>query len=144
MSEPRFRCAVSIRLLLVISLALAGCAPTLVSIQSFRSHLSPPEVLLEDLELANGGEPLSKADVLDLLGPPLHVIGQGAGEIFVYRRLARDSRTVTLNPAHVAPSVPSVPIYSSTSITSRDDLLMVFFDKEGAVRSLSSYEGVDD
>ena len=82
--------------------------------------------------------------MLDLLGPPLHVIGQGDGEIFVYRRLARDSRTVTLNPAYLVPSAPSVPLYSRMNVSGRDDLLMVFFDTQGRVRALSSYRGVGD
>jgi hypothetical protein len=144
MIEPGFRRATSSVVLILISLALAACAPALVSVTSFRSHQAPPSVSIEDLESANGGETLRKADVLDLLGPPLHVIGQGDGEIFVYRRLARDSRTVTLNPAYLVPSAPSVPLYSRMNVSGRDDLLMVFFDTQGRVRALSSYRGVGD
>ena len=144
MTEPGFRRAASGVVLILISLALFGCAPTLVSITSFRSSQAPPSVSIEDLESASGGGTLRKANVLDLLGPPLHVIGQGNGEIFVYRRLARDSRTITLNPAYVAPTAPSVPVYSHMNVSGRADLLMVFFDTQGRVRALSSYRGVGD
>ena len=144
MSEPRRRARASLAAVLLASYALAGCAPSLFSWTSFRGDHAPPFMSMAELQELNDGEVLRKGTVLELLGPPLHVIGQGDGEIFVYRRFALDSEALTLNPAYLTPLAPSVPLFSRVEISGRDDLLMVFFDTEGAVRSMSSYHAVGD
>ena len=90
--------------------------------------------------------PVTKADVLATLGPPIHVIGQDKGEIFVYRRLARDTRTVNLNPSMVSVPValPPVPVYFDSQTSGRDDTLMVFFDSDGRIQGESIRLGVGD
>jgi hypothetical protein len=82
--------------------------------------------------------------VLAALGPPVSILGQDDGEIFVYRRVARDTNTVTLNPGYVVPTAPSVPLYVDADVSGRDDLLMVFFDGQGYVRAASIRQSIAD
>jgi hypothetical protein len=121
-----------------------GCAEAIFSIDSYRTHDAYTEASLgEFLEMRAAG-PVTKADVLATLGPPIHVIGQDAGEIFVYRRLARDTRTIDINPAMVTLffSLPSMPIYFDSDTSGRDDTLMVFFDSQGRLRGESVNLGI--
>jgi hypothetical protein len=74
------------------------------------------------------------------------VIGQDAGEIFVYRRLARDTRIINLNPGMVSVpiSLPSVPLFFDSETSGRDDTLMVFFDPDGLMQGASINLGIGD
>ena len=74
--------------------------------------------------------------MLATLGPPIQVIGQDTGEVFVYRRLARDTSTINLNPSMVTLFCPAppIPIYFDSRTSGRDDTLMVFFDSQGQDR----------
>jgi hypothetical protein len=136
---------IRIALLLVAALSL-GCASALFSIDSYRTHDAYTEVSLAEFVKLRAAGPISKADVLATLGPPIHVIGQDAGEIFVYRRLARDTRTINLNPAMVTVwiSLPSIPIYFNRNTSGRDDTLMVFFDSQGRMQGESINLGIGD
>ena len=136
---------IRIALLLIAALS-AGCAEAIFSIDSYRTHDAYTEASLgEFLEMGVAG-PVTKADVLATLGPPIHVIGQDTGEIFVYRRLARDNRTINLNPAMVTIfiSLPPIPIYFDSDTSGRDDTLMVFFDSEGRMQGESVNLGIGD
>jgi hypothetical protein len=114
-------------------LPLAACAPTVVSVQSYRAHRPLDESVLTTLsELADTGD-LTKARVLTELGPPVGVIGQGGGEIFVYRHVARDTSIINLDPGYLVPGAPSIPLYVDRDVSGRDDVLMVFFDAQGRV-----------
>ncbi len=117
--------------------ALAGCGPTLIAVTSYRGHraIEPDGLEAPARLLADGGA--DKAQVLAKLGPPVSILGQDDGEVFVYRRVARDTNTIDLNPSHLFPAAPPVPVYTDTDISGRDDLLMVFFDREGRVRAAS-------
>jgi hypothetical protein len=132
-------------LLLLVTLSV-GCAEALFSIDSFRSHEAYTEASLRAFAEVKAEGPVTKADVLATLGPPIHVIGQDAGEIFVYRRLARDTRTINLNPSmvRVGIALPPIPIYFDSDTSGRDDTLMVFFDSEGRMRGESINLGVGD
>ena len=144
MTEPRLLVRAPLDVLLLASLVAIGCAPSLFSSTSFRSDHAPPPLSMAELEAMSGAGPLRKATVLEVLGPPLYVIGQGDGEIFVYRRVARDSETLTLNPAYLTPVAPSIPVFSRKEVSGRDDVLMVFFDEQGEVRSMSAHRAVGD
>jgi hypothetical protein len=132
--------------LLLIAVLSSGCASAIFSIDSFRTHDAYTEASLEAFAELGGDRPVTKADVLATLGPPIHVIGQDAGEIFVYRRLARDTRIINLNPGMVSVpiSLPSVPLYFDSETSGRDDTLMVFFDPEGRMQGGSVNLGVGD
>lgn len=134
-----------IALLLAATLS-AGCAEALFSIESYRTHNAYTETSLGAFAAARAQGPITKAEVLATLGPPIHVIGQDTGEIFVYRRLARDNRTINLNPAMVTVfmSLPPIPIYFDSETSGRDDTLMVFFDSEGRMQGESVNLGIGD
>ena len=134
-----------IALLLVATLS-TGCADAIFSLDSYRTHDAYTEASLEAFAKMRADQPVTKADVLATLGPPIHVIGQDAGEIFVYRRLARDTRTINLNPSMVSipVSLPPVPVYFNSETSGRDDTLMVFFDSQGRMRGESVNLGIGD
>jgi hypothetical protein len=132
--------------LLLIAALLAGCAEAIFSIDSHRTHDAYTEASLDEFVKLRAAGPVSKAEVLATLGPPIHVIGQDTGEVFVYRRLARDTRTINLNPAMISlfgPTVP-IPIYFNSQTSGRDDTLMVFFDSQGRVQGEGFNLGIED
>jgi hypothetical protein len=134
-----------VALLLVAALSV-GCAEAIFSLDSFRTHDAYTEASLEAFVEMRDDRPVTKADVLTTLGPPIHVIGQDKGEIFVYRRLARDTRTINLNPSMVSITfaLPPVPLYFDSQTSGRDDTLMVFFDSEGRLQGESVNLGVGE
>jgi len=136
---------IRIALLLVATLSV-GCAEAIFSIDSYRTQDAYTEASLRDFVEMRTRGPVTKADVLATLGPPIHVIGQDAGEIFVYRRLARDTRTINLDLSVVAVLIwlPSIPIYLDSKTSGRDDTLMVFFDSQGRMRGEGVNLGVGD
>jgi hypothetical protein len=127
-----------IRLAVLLAAALsAGCAEAIFSLDSHRTHEAYSEASLEEFVKLRAAGLVSKAEVLATLGPPIHVIGRDTGEIFVYRRLARDTRTINLNPSMVNYFVgptPPIPLYFDSQTSGRDDTLMVFFDSQGKVQ----------
>ncbi len=136
-----------IRIALLLSAALSvGCAEAIFSIDSYRTHDAYTEASLGEFQETRTEGPVTKADVLATLGPPIHVISQEVGEIFVYRRLARDTRTIDLNPAMITVffSLPSMPLYFDSDTTGRDDTLMVFFDSQGRTRGEAVNLGIGD
>ena len=119
---------------------LLGCGGALYSRESSRSHDAYTAASLESFRRAQADRLLSKADVLATLGPPIHVIGQEDGEIFVYRRVVTDTNAINLNPGVVsglAPA-PAIPLYLRSRTSGRDDTLMIFFDAHGQVRGESA------
>jgi hypothetical protein len=132
--------------ILLIAALLAGCAEAIFSLESHRTHDAYTEASLDQFVKLRDMGPVSKAEVLATLGPPIHVIGQDTGEVFVYRRLARDTTTINLNPSMVRLSVPAppIPIYFDSRTSGRDDTLMVFFDSEGWVQGEGFNLGVGD
>ena len=123
---------------------LAACAPTLVAVRSYRGHGALDDEALAALsELAESGG-LTKAAVLSRLGPPLSTLGQGGGDIFVYRHVARDTSEINLNPSYVVPAVPPVSLYVNSEVSGRDDLLMIFFGEDGEVIGASMRQSVRD
>lgn len=111
----------------------AGCSNALFSWTHVRSHSAFTDESYEAFRELKAAGPVTKADVLSTLGPPLHVVGQETGDVFVYRRRARDTRTVNLNPSFIsfAGPAPPIPIYYGSSISGYTDTLMVFFDPQG-------------
>jgi hypothetical protein len=132
--------------LLLMAALLAGCAEAIFSIDSHRTHDAYTEASIDEFIKLRTAGPVSKAEVLATLGPPIQVIGQDTGEVFVYRRLARDTRTINLNPAMVnlfGPTVP-IPIYYDRQTSGRDDTLMVFFDSQGRVQGEGFNLGIQE
>lgn len=129
---------------LLAMILLGGCGPTLISITSYRGHHGFDDLKLAELARMVTKSVSMKAEVLSSLGPPVNIIGQDDGEIFVYRRVARDTNTIDLNPSYVVPGAPPVSFYINTDVSGRDDLLMVFFDDAGQLRGASLRRSVGD
>lgn len=128
---------------LLASLAL-GCSEAFLSITRYRSQEALTDEGYRTYRARRGshepgatGQPasLTKADVLAVLGPPIRVIGQGGGDVFVYQRLARDTFIVNVNPSFVPyfGPAPPIPLYFGSFSEGRNDVMMVFFDAEGRV-----------
>jgi hypothetical protein len=132
--------------LLLIAALSAGCAQAIFSLESHRTHEAYTEASLDEFGKLRAAGPVSKAEVLATLGPPIHVIGQDTGEVFVYRRLARDTSTINLNPSMVSlfGPAPPIPIYFDSRTSGRDDTLMVFFDSQGRVQGEGFNLGIED
>ena len=127
-------------LVALLAALLLGCGGALFSRESSRSHDAYTAASLESFRRAQADRLLSKADVLATLGPPIHVIGQADGEIFVYRRVVTDTNAINLNPGVVsglAPA-PAIPLYLRSRTSGRDDTLMIFFNAHGQVRGESA------
>ena len=130
----------------LIAALSAGCAEAIFSLDSHRTHDAYTEASLDEFVKLRAAGPVSKAEVLATLGPPIHVIGQDTGEVFVYRRLARDTTTINLNPSMVSlfGPAPPIPIYFDSRTSGRDDALMIFFDSQGQVQSEGFNLGIED
>jgi hypothetical protein len=115
---------------------LLACSEAVLSLTRIRTHDAYSDASYAAYERARDGGAVTKAEVLAMLGPPIQVIGQEDGDIFVYRRDARDSRVLHLNPSMVSLGVaaPPIPIYYNSRTSGRDDTLMIFFDAEGRSR----------
>lgn len=127
-------------------LALApctGCAKAIFSIASYRSHEAYSDASFAAFQGLEPGA-AGKAEVLAALGPPIHVVGQDRGEIFVYRRLARDTSVINLNPSTVSflGPAPPIPLFYGSDTSGRDDTLMVFFDAAGRLRGHGTSYGI--
>jgi len=136
---------IRIALLLIAALS-AGCAEAIFSLDSHRTHDAYTEASLEEFIKLRDAGPVNTAEVLATLGPPIQVIGRDTGEVFVYRRLARDTRTINLNPSMVnlfGPA-PPIPIYFDSRTSGRDDTLMIFFDSQGQVMGEGFNLGIED
>lgn len=128
----------------MIASLTAGCSEAIFSMVSFRNHYAYSDAAFVEYQMIQQkqGE-VTKADVLATLGPPIHVIGQSEGDIFVYRRKAVDTRSIDINPSMVSFSVP-IPIFFGSRTSGRDDTLMLFFDAEGHVRGEASRFDVEE
>lgn len=122
--------------LVVLCLLGCGCAKAIFSRVTTRSHQAYTDAdFAEFLEIRQLGE-TGKAEVLATLGPPIEVLSQDSGDVFVYRRRIRESNVINLNPNTVSgfgPPVP-VPLFFRSSTKGRDDTLMLFFGPDGRLR----------
>jgi len=136
---------IRIALLLIAALSV-GCAEAIFSLDSHRTHDAYTETSLDEFAKLRAAGPVSKAEVLATLGPPIQVIGQDTGEVFVYRRLARDTSTININPSMISlfGPAPPIPIYFDSRTSGRDDTLMVFFDAQGWVQREGVNLGIGD
>lgn len=131
---------------LLVPLLLTGCAEALFSRTSMKSHVAYTDSDFDAYLAIREVGATRKGQVLATLGPPIQVLPQDRGDIFVYRRRARETNVINLNPAMVSgfgPTVP-VPVYFRSATTGQEDTLMVFFDAEGRLRGESLIRNIDD
>lgn len=121
--------------LVLVCLLGCGCAQAILSRITTRSHQAYSDAdFAEFLEIRELGQ-TGKAEVLATLGPPIEVLSQDSGDVFVYRRRIRESTVINLNPNTVTfgPPVP-IPLFFRSSTSGRDDTLMLFFGPDGRLR----------
>ncbi|NNL64943.1 MAG: hypothetical protein HKP30_01745 [Myxococcales bacterium] len=132
-------------LALLTACGALGCSDAIFSLESYRSHEAFSDETLARFREARAGRELGKPDVLALLGPPVHVIRADRGEVFVYRRVARDRSVLNVNPSMlpILGPMPPIPVYFRQDVSDRDDTLMVFFDEQGRVDGEAALFAVD-
>jgi len=120
-------------LALPLLLALTACSEAIVSRMTYRSHAAYTDEAHERFEQSQQDGPIRKPEVLATLGPPILVIPQPEGDLFVYRREALDTTIIHLNPAFISyfGTMPPIPLYFGSFTRGRVDVLMVFFDTLG-------------
>lgn len=126
------------------ALLLSACAPALWGVRTYRGYRAIDDTALTTLSELAEASALTKAGVLSVLGPPVSIVEEDRGDIFVYRHVARDTSEINLNPGYLVPSVPSVPLYVDNDVSGRDDLLMIFFGEDGALTGASLRQSVRD
>jgi hypothetical protein len=107
-----------------------GCSTTVVEVTIARTDVGYTMQSPEVIDRLTQGEPRSKSEVLAQFGPPVTLIPQARGDVFVYRCQALDTQTINLNPALIT-RIPSPSLYTNADSSRRDDLLMIFFDEHG-------------
>jgi hypothetical protein len=116
--------------LLLALLLGTGCSATVVEITTERTDVGYRMQDQDVIAHLAQGEARSKGEVLSQFGPPVTVIPQSRGDVFVYRCQVYDTQTVNLNPS-LFTGVPSPSVYTNADSSRRDDLLMIFFDAHG-------------
>ena len=76
-------------------------------------------------------------EVLATFGAPERIQRQSRGDVFIYRYLRRDTRTLTLEE----PVVTDLELYTYTRIREDSDRLVVLFDDKGVVTAYGYQPG---
>ncbi len=122
-------------LLVAVALACAGCSGALVSrIRYEEGHA--PAVRSLDGAVQRAAD---KAAVLERLGPPVEILPQADGDIFVYRLSRTEMDVINVNASIFTGIV--LPFYADVDGTQTDQVVYVFFDSKGRVRDVSMRRG---
>lgn len=130
---------------LVCGFLLSGCAEAIFSRVTRRDSAAYSDADFTRYAKLRKMGTTGKGEVLSTLGPPVQVLAQDHGDVFVYRATSRVTDVINLNPSTVSgfgPTVP-VPLYFSSDTTGREDTLMLFFDTEGRLVGESLARGID-
>lgn len=115
---------------LCASLALSGCQIIKVSVGS---------QLRTDPKIIQIGQS-TMGDVLATFGAPERIQRQSRGDVFIYRYLRRDTRTLTIEE----PVITNVELYTYTRIREDSDRLVVLFDDDGIVTAYGYQPGATE
>lgn len=115
---------------LALPLSVAGCQITKLSVGS---------ELRADPQAIKIGES-TMADVLTTFGAPERIQRQTRGDVFIYRFLRRDTRTLTIEE----PVVTDIELYTYTRIREDSDRLVVLFDPQGIVTAYGYQPGATE
>ena len=113
--------------LLGVALLAAGCRVIRLSVGS--------ELRADPAMLKVGQSTI--AQVLEAFGAPEHIQRQSRGDVFIYRYLRRDTRTVNIEE----PVVTNTELYTYTTIREDSDRLVVLFDDQGIVTGYGYQRG---
>lgn len=103
-----------------------------------RATLGSP-VRIEEASALVAGE-ATKAEVLARLGPPDGIVRQFDGDIFVYRRVRRNTATFRISE----PVVTNLEIFEWTRSEQRHDSIVILFDPDGMVKQVGAARGTDE
>jgi hypothetical protein len=123
---PRSELARAAVLLLTLAVA-AGCQIT---------HLAVGSELQGDPAKISIGE-TTMGQVLEQFGAPERIQRQSRGDVFIYRFLKRDSRTLSIEE----PVITNTELYTYTEIREDSDRLVVLFDSSGLVTGYGFQRG---
>jgi hypothetical protein len=101
------------------ALGLAGCQIVKLSVGS-QLRADPSSIKVGESTMAQ---------VLSTFGAPERIQRQTRGDVFIYRYMRRDTRTLTIEE----PVVTDVELYTYTRIREDSDRLVVLFDGNGVV-----------
>ena len=113
--------------LLCVALLLGGCQITKLSVGSALE--ADPKTIQIGMT--------TMADVLASFGAPERIQRQSRGDVFIYRYLKRDSRSLTIEE----PVVTDLMLYTYTRIREDSDRLVVLFDDKGLVTAYGYQPG---
>lgn len=82
----------------------------------------------------------TRADVLQIFGPPDRILRQASGDVFVYRFDQTNKSTFTIEE----PLLTDLLIFSWTKVQKKSDRLTVFFDREGVVTAFGHRRGTQE
>ncbi len=82
----------------------------------------------------------TKAQVLQVLGPPDRIVRQHDGDAFLYRFVRRNVDALELEE----PVFTNLTLFSFTRNEQRDDTLLVLFDPDGIVQSWGARHGTEE
>ena len=77
----------------------------------------------------------TKADVLEIYGPPDGVQRQYDGDLFIYAYLRKNSSTLAIED----PVFTGLTFFSYTRLQQKKDRLVILFDKDGIVKNYGFY-----
>ena len=116
--------------LLCAALCLAGCQIIKLSVGS-QLRADPASIKVGESTMA---------EVLASFGAPERIQRQSRGDVFVYRYLRRDTRTLTLEE----PVVTNLELYTYTRIREDSDRLVVLFNDQGIVTGYGYQPGATE
>jgi outer membrane protein assembly factor BamE (lipoprotein component of BamABCDE complex) len=73
----------------------------------------------------------TKAEILEIFGPPDRIQKQYDGDIFVYAYLRKNSSKFTIEE----PYITNLTLFQYTRIQQKRDGLVILFDKDGVVKN---------
>lgn len=82
----------------------------------------------------------TKADVLEIYGPPDGVQRQYDGDLFIYAYLRKNSSTLAIED----PLFSGLTFFTYTRLQQKKDRLVILFDKDGIVKNYGFYRETDE
>lgn len=81
----------------------------------------------------------SKAEILELFGPPDRILRQYEGDVFVYAYIRRNSTTFALED----PTFTNLMIFTYQKTQEKSDRLVVLFDRAGVLSGIGFRRGTE-
>lgn len=115
----------------IVAAALTGCAIS-------RVYRGSPIQGDPEADIAPGST--DRAEILRVFGAPDRIFGRRAGDVFIYRFIRKNSKSLTLEE----PVITNFEIFSYTVTEEKEDRLVILFDSRGKVESYGYLRGTQD